>query len=153
MCRHFPELSDEIRYATVPRSQKEDERSPRTSESSPKKVEATTPEEGPETEDEPCVVNGDKNTVEPEDDVDKSPVFENDGLPSADRQPPVNTRLSRRRAGSLKSIRKRLSVQRRSTIGVGDNKHFSDDSEELPSEVWHGVSTLKLTVLGVEVLI
>jgi hypothetical protein len=100
-----------------------------------KTAEASTPEEGPETEDEPSVVNGEENAVEPEDDAEKSPVFENDGVSSTDRPPPVNTRLSRRRAGSLKSIRKRLSVQRRSTIGLGDNRNLSDESEDMQNEV------------------
>ena len=135
ICRHFPELSDEIKFATVPRSQKEEEEeeklSPRTSQSST--VEATTPEEGPETENEPSVVNGEENTAEPEDDTDKPPVFENDDASSADRAAPVTTRINRRRTGSLRSIRKRLSVQRRSTIGVGDNRNFSD--EDIQTEV------------------
>ena len=73
--------------------------------------------------------------MEPEDDTEKCPVFENDGASSTDRAPTVTTRINRRRAGSLKSIRKRLSVQRRSTIGLGDNRNFSDDSEDLQNEV------------------
>ena len=116
----------------MPCSQKEDEEekvSPGTSQSS--EVEATTPEEGTETEKEPSAVNGEENAVEPEDDTDKTLVFENDDASSADRAAPVTTRINRRRAGSLRSIRKRLSVQRRSTIGVGDNRNFSDESEDL----------------------
>ena len=100
-----------------------------------KTAEASTPEEGPENEDEPSVVNGEENAVGPEDDGEKSPVFENDGVSSTDRAPPVATRINRRRTGSLRSIRKRLSVQRRSTIGPGDNRNFSDDSEDLQNEV------------------
>lgn len=117
----------------MPRSQKEEEEeeklSTRTSQSST--VEATSPEEGPEPENEPSVVNGEENAVEPEDDTDKPPVFENDDASSADRAAPVNTRINRRRTGSLRSIRKRLSVQRRSTIGLGDSRNFSDESEDL----------------------
>ena len=74
--------------------------------------------------------------MEPEDDAEKSPVFENDGVSSADRAAPVTTRINRRRAGSLRSIRKRLSVQRRSTIGMGDKReNYSDDSEDPQNEV------------------
>ncbi|CAB3980876.1 unconventional myosin-IXa-like [Paramuricea clavata] len=136
ICRHFPELSDEIRYATVPRSQKDEEKlSPRTSQSSTR-VEPSTPEEAPGTEHEPAVVNGEENAVEPEDDAEKSPVFENDGVASADRAAPVTTRINRRRTGSLRSIRKRLSVQRRSTIGMGDKReNYSDESEDPQNEV------------------
>ena len=136
ICRHFPELSDEIRYATVPRSQKGEDVTPQTPPPSPeKKVEATTPEEEFETEQRPSAVNGEDNAAEPDEDNEKSPVFESDGAASTDRTVPVTTRLNRRRAGSLRSIRKRLSVQRRSTIGLGDNRNFSDDSEELQNEV------------------
>lgn len=134
MVRHFPELSDKIRYATVPRSQKDEGRmSPPASQSPTRTVDSSTPEKEAETEEGPWVVNGVKDTVE--DDSEKAAVFENDGGASADQPAPVTTRINRRRASSLRSIRKRLSVQRRSTIGVGDNRNLSDDNEDVQNEV------------------
>ena len=61
-------------------------------------------------------------------------MFESDGRRSTgERTQAVNTRFPRKRTGSFRSIRKRLSVQRRSTFGIGDSRPDDEHSnEQLP---------------------
>ena len=133
ICRQFPELEEEIKYATVPRYHRDEGRISPLCSQSPEETDKLEQESG--NDDDLVVINGCESVERSEEDSAKSVTFGSDGsLSSTGRTAPVNPRLNRRRTGSLKSIRKRLSVQRRSTIGSGENRSSSDDIDDTSNE-------------------
>ena len=132
ICRQFPELEEEIKFATVPR------RSKSSSDDHPRSPQSLEDEGAPEFEKQAVqiVVNGCEVVDKSEESHEKS-VFEHDGSTASERTVQPH-RLNRRRTGSLKSIRKRLSiardVQRRSTIGIGDNRGSPEDVDDTTND-------------------
>lgn len=107
--------------------------SARTSQSSAKISDVSTPEDKLETEGETLFINGEENDGGHLDNTESTVFRGTDDNSPADRNVPV-PRMTRKRAGSFKNLRKRLSgVQRRSTIGIGEKT--ADEPEEIPVEV------------------
>ncbi|XP_046849566.1 unconventional myosin-IXa-like isoform X3 [Xenia sp. Carnegie-2017] len=132
ICRHFPELTDEMRSVGDVESPIDESNSARTSQSSAKISEVSTPEDKLETEVETLLINGEENDGGHLDNTESTVFHITDDNSPADRNVPV-PRMTRKRAGSFKNLRKRLSgVQRRSTIGIGEKT--SDEPEEIPVE-------------------
>ena len=104
----------------------------------PKETDAPE-QEAPEEEQPSVVENGCEGTGRVEEDNESTPVFENDGpRSSGERTQAVTTRFARKRTGSFRSIRKRLSVQRRSTFGIGDSRPDDEHVNEQSPKVSGG---------------